>query len=260
MEVIILPTANDVCTRGAGIVDRLARDKTNAVIGLPTGETPKRMYQEIVRKHRQEQLDMSKVTTFNLDEFTGLPEGHAKSFKRYMQEQLFAHVPVKSANLPDGNAKDLSAECDRYEQAIRDAGGMDLVLLGIGEDGHIGFNEPSSSLASRTRLKTLTRQTLARSRFDARDRLPVHAITMGIATILDAKRCVLMAFGRSKARAVSGMVEGALSAMVPASALQMHPRATVLLDEEAAAELSLKDYYREVYRHKPDWQKARDGI
>lgn len=263
MEVIILPSATEASLAAARIVVRLVRTNPHAVLGLATGETPKRLYAELVRAHREEGLDFSGITTFNLDEHVCLEDAHAGSYRRYMQEHLFRHVNLrpKRTHVPDGGAADLDAACAAYEEAIRRAGGIDLQLLGIGEDGHIGFNEPSSSLASRTRVKTLTAATLdaIRARLAPGEEPPRHVITMGIGTILEAKRCVLLAFGRRKAAAVAKMVEGAVTALVPASALQLHPRTTVLVDEEAAGQLALAAYYRDVHRNKPAWQRERDG-
>jgi glucosamine-6-phosphate deaminase len=254
MEVVILPSPDEVCGRAARIVARLVREKSRAVLGLCTGETPKPVYAELIRLHRDEGLDFSQVTTFNLDEYVGLDAQHPASYRRYMAEHFFDHVRVARAHVPDGGANDIAAACRDYEEAIVRAGGIDLQLLGIGADGHIAFNEPSSSLGSRTRVKTLTERTLAL--FQARgESVPQHVITMGIGTILDARRCVLLAFGESKASAIARMVEGPLTAMVPASALQLHPRATVLVDETAASKLELADYYREVERNKPSWQR-----
>jgi glucosamine-6-phosphate deaminase len=263
MEVIILPSAAEASLAAARIVARVVRANPRAVLGLATGETPERLYAELVRAHRQDGLDLSRVTTFNLDEHVGLDDGHAASYRRYMQERLFRHVNLRPdrTHVPDGRAPDLDAACAAYEQAIRRAGGIELQILGIGADGHIGFNEPSSSLASRTRVKTLTAATLAaiRARLPPGEEPPRHAITMGIGTILEARRCLLLAFGARKAEAVARMVEGPVTALVPASALQLHARTTVLVDEEAAGRLALAAYYREVHRNKPAWQVERDG-
>jgi glucosamine-6-phosphate deaminase len=175
-----------------------------------------------------------------------------------MEEHFLSRVNVerRRVHMPPAEGADLARLCEKYERAIRDAGGIDLQLLGIGRDGHLGFNEPTSSLASRTRIKTLTSATREanRSRFGG-DEVPLHVVTMGIATILEARHCLLVADGPAKADAVARMVEGPLTAMVPASALQMHPHTTVIVDEPAAAGLSLRDYYLEVQRNKPQWQR-----
>ncbi len=253
MEVIILATPADVCATAAAIVANCVRQKADAVLGLPTGETPKPFYAALIEL----KLDLRRVTTFNLDEYVGLSEDHPKSFHRYMRDHFLDRAEVGAAHLLDGLVADLALECARYEAAIAAAGGMDLVVLGLGTEGHIGFNEPTSSLSSRTRLKTLTRATLARAGIAAHETR--HAITMGISTILGARRCLLIACGAAKAPAVAAMIEGPLTALVPASALQQHPRTTVVVDEAAAQALKRKDYYREVFAGKPAWQRQRDG-
>ena len=255
MEVVIFPSADEVGRAAAGIVADVVRKNPRAVLGLATGATQEPVYAELVRLHREAGLDFSEVTTFNLDEFVGRESNHSASFHHYMSERFFRHVNVARAriHIPDGMAADIPAACAAYEESIRAAGGIDLQLLGIGEAGHIGFNEPSSSLSSRTRLKTLTQLSPG-------DPAPRHVITMGVGTILDACRCLMLACGRKKARAVASMVEGPITAFVPASALQLHPRTTVLIDDEAAAELALADYYRDVHRGKPQFQRDDDGI
>jgi glucosamine-6-phosphate deaminase len=264
MEVIILPSATEAALAAARVIARLVRAHPHAVLGLATGETPTRVYEELVRTHREEGLDFSQVTTFNLDEYVGLDEAHPASYRRYMRENLFRSVNLRPdrTHVPDGRAADVDAACAGYEEAIRAAGGIDLQLLGLGADGHIGFNEPTSSLASRTRVKTLTAATLAalRARLPPGAEPPHHVITMGIGTVLAARRCLLLAFGAGKAAAVAKMVEGPVTALVPASALQLHPHATVLVDEDAAGQLALAAYYRDVQRNKPAWQRERDGV
>jgi glucosamine-6-phosphate deaminase len=264
MEVVILPSATEAALAAARILTRLVRANPRAVLGLATGETQKRVYAELVREHRDEGLDFAAVTTFNIDEFVGIDQTHPGSYRRYMHEHLFRHVNLRPdrAHVPDGRAADIDAACAAYEEAIRAAGGIDLQLLGVGADGHIGFNEPTSSLSSRTRIKTLTAGTLSalRAQLPPGQEPPRAVITMGIGTILEARRCVVLAVGERKAAAVARMVEGPLTALVPASALQLHPWTTVLVDEAAAARLSLADYYRDVQRSKPPWQRERDGV
>lgn len=208
--------------------------------------------------HREEELSFAQVTTFNLDEYIGLPSDHPQSYRATMQEMLFDHVdiPLERTHVPNGMAENIEEECVSYEATIAAAGGIDLQVLGIGSDGHIGFNEQGSSLASRTRIKTLTPQTLKDNArfFGSADEVPHHVITMGIGTILEAKRIVMLAFGSGKADAIAGMVEGPITASNPASALQMHEKTHVFLDEGAAEKLERNDYYRWVYEHKPDWQ------
>ena len=249
MEIVVLPSTRDVHATAARIVAAQVRARPATVLGLATGVTQQSVYEELVRLHRDDGLDFSALTTFNLDEFIGVGRGHPDALHHYMTEHFFRHVNLQAdhIHIPDGLAADIDRECRDYEAAIQTAGGIDLQLLGIGEDGHIGFNEPTSSLGSRTRMKTLV----------PGDR---HVITMGIATILQARRCVMLAWGERKQAAVARMVEGPLTSMVPASALQLHPRVTVLVDELAAAGLKLVDYYREVHRNKPAWQRERDGV
>jgi len=252
MEVIVLPTARDVGIAAAGIIARLVAAKPDAVLGLATGASVKPVYAEL------RTLDFSRVTTFNLDEYVGLSPSHPASFHAFMDAHFFSRVNIerRRAHFPPTRGDDLARSCEQYEHDIDDAGGIDLQLLGIGRDGHLGFNEPTSSLASRTRIKTLTRLTReANQPAFGTEEVPRHVVTMGIATLLAARHCLLVADGPAKADAVARMVEGPLTAMVPASALQLHPHATVIVDEDAAAGLSLRDYYREVQLQKPQWQR-----
>jgi glucosamine-6-phosphate deaminase len=254
MEIIIQPSPPAATSIAARLIARLLCEKPRAVLGLATGSTPLPLYRELAAM----KLDWRRVTTLNLDEYVGLAPAHPASYHSYMRENFFRHVniPKKNIHLPDGLARDVPAFCERYEKQIRDAGGIDLQLLGIGADGHIGFNEPSSSLASRTRMKTLTARTLRdNAKFFGPAESPHHVITMGIGTIMDARHCLLLAFGSKKARAIAGAVEGPVTAMNPASALQLHPKVTVCLDEPAASRLKMKRYYRWVFENKPDWQK-----
>jgi glucosamine-6-phosphate deaminase len=218
------------------------------------------LYRELIRLHREEGLDFSQVVTFNLDEYIGLPADHEQSYRRFMNENLFEHINIRMENthVPDGMAEDVPATCAAYERAIVDAGGIDLQVLGIGSDGHVGFNEPTSSFASRTRIKTLTRQTVADNArfFDGDESLvPHHCITMGIGTIMDARMNIMLAFGDNKAEAIAATVEGPVASIMPASILQHHPAAKIFIDEAAASRLRLADYYQWVYDGKPEWQK-----
>ena len=255
MEVIIQPTRAAATQVAARLLARVIREKPAAVLGLATGGTMEGLYRELAAM----KLDWSRLTTFNLDEYAGLSRDHPQSYYSFMREHLFRHVNISAANvnIPDGLAPNIPAACETYEQKIAAAGGIDLQLLGIGTSGHIGFNEPSSSLASRTRIKTLTPQTRRDNArfFGSEDQVPHHVITLGIGTILETRHCLLLAFGANKARAIVGAVEGPVTAMNPASALQLHPKVTVCLDEAAATELKMQDYYRWVYEQKPDWQK-----
>jgi glucosamine-6-phosphate deaminase len=238
-------------TTAARIIAAAVRRKPSLVLGLATGGTTSAMYSHLVRMHRDEALDFSKVVTFNLDEYIGLPPEHPRSFHHFMDRNFFSRVniPRQQIHIPDGTIRHGYEEyCAGYEAAIRTSGGIDLQILGIGRDGHIGFNEPSSSLGSRTRPKTLSHTTLDDNRrdFSPGEEMPTAAITMGIATILEAKRIVLLASGSAKAKAVAKAIEGPITASVSASALQLHPDVTFLIDEDAARELTQADYYRRV--------------
>lgn len=261
MEVIITPNPEEGALTAARILDHVVRAKPAAVLGLATGSTPLGLYKELIRRHKEEGLDFSGISTFNLDEYVGLEASHPASYHRFMQENLFDGINVSPANvhIPDGMASDVNAFCRDYEKKIRAAGGIDLQILGIGNDGHIGFNEPSSSLASRTRLKTLTQVTIEANKrfFKSIDEVPRHTITMGVGTIMEARICLLLAFGEGKAEAVKAMVEGPVTANCPASVLQLHQRVIVIADDAAAANLARADYYRYVYETKPEWQKEK---
>lgn len=258
MEVIIKSDKTEASKLGAKIIARLIRENAKAVLGLATGSTPLPLYKELVRMHREEGLSFKDITTFNLDEYVGLDPANPCSFYSEMHKNLFCHLDLAkgASHLPDGMAKDIPASCAAYEAAIKAAGGVDLQLLGIGHDGHLAFNEPGSSLASRTRLKTLSQKTIkANSRFFGSEaKVPRHVMTMGLGTIMEAKQCVLLAFGKDKAEAVRDMVEGPVSASCPGSVLQFHEQAIILLDPEAAGKLSRKQYYLDVYASKPAWQ------
>ncbi len=258
MEIIIQPDREIASLLAAAKIARLVREKPHAVLGLATGGSPLDVYGELVRLHREGRADFAHVTTFNLDEYLGLPGAHPASYRHFMQEHLFRHINIPSGNIhiPEGLTEDVPETCKQYEEAIRQAGGIDLQLLGIGTDGHIGFNEPSSSLASRTRIKSLTEQTLNDNLrfFQPGEHVPQHVITMGVGTIMEAREIVLLAFGPHKAEAVAAAVEGPITASVPASVLQMHPVVKIVLDEEAAALLKRVEYYRTVFANKPAWQ------
>jgi glucosamine-6-phosphate deaminase len=255
MEIIIQPTVEAASAIAARIVAHRIEEKPTAVLGLATGNTPLRLYRELVAR----KLDWHKVATFNLDEYVGLSPDHPASYHYFMWENLFRHINIAKENIhvPDGLAKDIPAFCQRYEETIRSAGGIDLQVLGIGADGHIGFNEPSSSLASRTRIKTLTSRTRADNAplFGNTAHVPHHVITMGIGTIMEARQILILAFGKNKAQAIADAVEGPVTSMNPASILQMHPGVRVILEEAAASRLRKADYYRWVYENKPDWQR-----
>ena len=259
MEIIIQPDPETASRLAARVIVRLLRVKPDAVLGLATGSTPLLLYRELIRQHAAGEADFRLVRTFNLDEYIGLAPEHAQSYHSFMWQNLFQHINIDPQNvhIPDGRAADVPAFCARYEEQIRAAGGIDIQVLGIGTDGHVGFNEPSSSLASRTRIKTLTVQTRRDNAryFGSEDQVPHHVITMGVGTVMDARQCLLLAFGTAKAPAIAAAVEGPITAMNPASILQMHPTAKVFLDEPAATALKRADYYQWVYTNKPDWQR-----
>ena len=223
--------------------------KPSSCLGLATGGTPVGAYRELIRLYKTVPVSFAKVTTFNLDEYVGLAAKHPCSYRQFMNENLFNHIdiPLDQTFVPIGDAKDVLEECCAYEERIRSLGGVDLQLLGIGSDGHIAFNEPGSSLASRTRVKTLTQQTRTDNArfFDSMELVPTSAITMGIGTILESRSILLIACGSGKSEAIGAAVEGPLSASLPASSLQMHPCVTLVIDELAASGLKRSDYYRQ---------------
>lgn len=247
MQVIIVKTAAEVATRAATAISQQLSTRPDSVLGLATGSTPVATYEVLIRHCQHREVSFSQCRTFNLDEYLGLGPEHPQSYRRFMNEKLFSHVDMRPENthIPDGLTDDPEGECQRYESAITELGGIDLQLLGLGHNGHIGFNEPTSSLASRTRVKTLTPDTVAaNARFFGPDEVqPRLALTMGIGTIMEAREILLLATGEGKAAAVAGMVEGPVSAACPASALQYHPKVRVLMDEAAASQLKLRDFY-----------------
>ncbi len=256
MEVIILPTYEEMSRAAAQLVAEVLNAKPNAVLGMATGSTPLGLYQELVRMHREEGLDFSQVTTFNLDEYVGLRPSHKQSYHYFMHENFFKHVNIQrdKTYIPSGTTSNYRSFCQWYEQRIEECGGIDVQILGIGSDGHIAFNEPGSSLSSRTRLKTLAKSTIEDNArfFERSEDVPIYAITMGVGTILEARQLVLLASGKNKAAATAAMVEGPVTAMITASALQMHPLANVFLDESAAGQLKMREYYDWVRTKKPD--------
>jgi glucosamine-6-phosphate deaminase len=247
MEILVQDNAEQMSKVGARLVARTLNAKPDAVLGLATGSTPLGLYKELVRMHRDEGLDFSQVTTFNLDEYVGLTRDHEQSYHYFMHENLFKHINIPNQNIhiPSGTTENYEAFCDWYENRIVESGGIDLQILGIGSDGHIAFNEPSSSLGSRTRIKTLAKQTIDDNArfFDSAEDVPIYAITMGVGTIMEARNLLLLANGKSKAEAVAAMIEGPVTSMITASALQMHPHATCVVDREAASDLKMLDYY-----------------
>lgn len=259
MEVVVLPDAGRIGEVAADAIGALLTRTPDAVLGLATGSSPLAIYDELAARCRAGELSFARARGFTLDEYVGLPADHPERYRTVIDAVFVAKVDFApgAVQSPDGLAADIPAACAAYEDAIDRAGGVDLQILGIGTDGHIAFNEPGSSLASRTRIKTLTRQTrMDNARFfgDDVDAVPTHCLTQGLATIMAARHVVLVATGRSKAEAVHQLVEGPVSAMWPATILQHHPHVTVLLDDAAARRLQLVDYYRETYLSKPEWQ------
>jgi glucosamine-6-phosphate deaminase len=251
MLLVLKAGAEEVGREAARIVADAVRRNPALRLGLATGKTMIGMYQELVRFHREEHLDLSGVLTFNLDEYLGLAPNHPQSFRHFMQTHFFDHVNVAPENIhiPDGSVKgNYQAYCRGYEASIQEAGGIDMQILGIGRNGHIGFNEPTSSLGSRTRLKVLSSETIDDNRkfFGAGEQVPQCAITMGIGTILQASRILLLASGSSKASSIASAIEGPLTASVTASALQLHDDVTFIVDREAGAQLKQQEYYRRV--------------
>lgn len=258
MEVIIRPDAKAAAELTARLIADHLRGKPETTLGLATGRTMEKVYDRLASRD----LDFSQCTTFNLDEYIGLPANSKHSYRSYMDQHLFSRVNIDKANthLPDGMAEDYRAEADRYEQLIADSGGIDLQLLGIGRSGHIGFNEPLSALFSRTREKGLTKTTIEQNAplFDSPEDMPKRAFTMGIGTILDAKRILLLAAGEEKAEILAKAVEGPVTAMISATALQLHPATTIIVDEEAAGRLQGVEYYRWLFENEPEWQKYKE--
>ena len=251
MLVLITPDYQELSIRAAQMIAKDLLRKPNLVLGLATGNTPLGLYKELIRLHVREHLDFSRVTTFNLDEYLGLSGDHPQSFYHYIHTNFLNHVNIdrKNIHVPDGSIlQNFQEYCRRYEERIQQAGGIDLQILGIGKTGHIGFNEPTSSLASRTRLKTLADITIQENQksFGAKEQVPPCAITMGIGTILESRRILLLASGSSKADAVAKAIEGPITSTITASALQLHEDVTVVLDEEAASGLAYRDYYNRV--------------
>lgn len=255
-EVVIVP---DAAAGGALVADeivRLVRAEPDVVLGLATGSTPLPVYEAL--RPRLAGVDVSRVRGFALDEYVGLDPAHPESYRSVIAREVVEPLGLDPARIrvPDGTLAGIEHAGEDYEAAIRDAGGVALQILGIGTDGHIGFNEPGSSFASLTRVKTLTEQTREDNArfFDSIDDVPRHCITQGLGTILRARHLVLLAFGEGKAEAVAGAVEGPLTASLPGTAIQLHPHATVVVDEAAASRLAHADYYRYAFANKPAWQ------
>ena len=237
-------TADHIINR---IKEKAAQTDKPFVLGLPTGSTPLKTYQELIRRHKAGHISFKNVITFNMDEYIGLPNDHEQSYHHFMNEHLFSHIDIlpENINIPDGMAEDIWAACEEYENKITETGGIDLFLGGVGEDGHIAFNEPFSSLSSRTRVKTLTDDTIrVNARFFGGDvsKVPTTAVTVGVGTIMDAKEVMILATGAKKARAVAAGVESPISHKWTVSALQSHPHCIIVIDEPAAGELRVNTY------------------
>jgi glucosamine-6-phosphate deaminase len=258
VEIVIAPDVTSAGRLAADAIAPLVAERPAAVIGVATGSTPQPIYAELAARAARGEVDMSQVTICQLDEYVGLPAGHPESYRAVVKREVLDPLGIAEEQFHsiDGSAADITAECAAYEEGLAKLGGVDLQLLGIGTDGHIGFNEPGSSFGSRTRIKTLTERTRSdNARFFAdADEVPRHVITQGIGTISEARHLILVAGGEGKAEAVALACEGPVTARMPASALQLHPHATVIVDEGAASRLKEIDYYRSAYATKPDWQ------
>jgi glucosamine-6-phosphate deaminase len=260
MEVIICPSAQRVGEVAAAKAARIAAPiGPKVVLGVATGSSPVQTFAELARLADAGQLDLSEASAFALDEYVGIAEGHPESYHEIIRKTVTEPMRLDPArvHVPNGFADDLAAACREYEAQIKAAGGVDIQFLGVGTNGHIGFNEPTSSLSSRTRIKTLaarTREDNARF-FDSIDDVPRHCLTQGLGTIMDARNVILVATGESKANAIAHVVEGPVTAMYPGSVLQFHPHATIVVDAAAASELALAEYYVETYASLPDWQR-----
>ncbi|MDO4790065.1 MAG: glucosamine-6-phosphate deaminase [Porphyromonas sp.] len=252
MRLIIQPDYDRMSCWAAEYVAKRISDAASTadrpfVLGLPTGSTPMGLYKNLIRLHKEGKVSFRHVVTFNMDEYIGLPQDHEQSYHTFMWTNFFSHIdiPKGNVNILNGNAPDIQAECEAYEAKMKQVGGVDIFLGGIGPDGHIAFNEPGSSLTSRTRVKTLTSDTIAaNSRFFGGDisKVPTTAVTVGVGTVMDAKEVIILVNGLGKARALYHAVEGSINQMWTISALQMHPKGIIVCDEDATAELKVGTY------------------
>lgn len=263
MEVIIQKDEHAAAYLTAQVIASALRKKPHLVLGLATGRTMALVYPVLVDLYKNHGLDFSLCRTFNLDEYVGIPSDGKNSYRSYMKKNLFnkVNIDIRNTHVPHGMAEDLEEECNRYDNLTQECGGIDLQLLGIGRAGHIGFNEPLSALKSRTRVKALTPETMEQNRplFDNPDEMPRRAITMGVGTILESKRCLMLVTGFKKAEILKKAVEGPITSMVTASALQLHPHCTVICDEEAAELLDGKNHYRWIFENEPEWAQYRNS-
>ena len=257
MEIVIRKTPEQVSLQAADILEPYVSE--GATLGLATGSTPLGTYQELIRRYNESGLSFANNQAFLLDEYVGLPRDHEQSYYRTTRREFTEHIDIKdeAVSSPDGLANNIDEAGRAYDERIRNAGGVDIQILGIGTDGHIGFNEPGSSLNSPTRLKTLHPQTVSDNArfFDSEDDVPRHVLTQGLGTIQHARHLLLLATGKNKAAAVQALAEGPVSASCPASVLQLHPHATVIIDEAAATCLEHKEYYIFAEKNKPEWQR-----
>ncbi len=259
MEVVVVDSKAEGSEIAGGAIAKLLTEKPSAVLGLATGSTPLGVYDDLVRRYENDGLSFAQAKGFALDEYVGLPDDDPESYRAVIKREIADRVDFAPGSVhgPDGWSDNIPAACVAYEKAINAAGGIDLQILGVGSDGHIGFNEPVSSLASLTRIKTLTEQTRednARFFDDDLARVPTHVLTQGVGTILRARHLVLLAWGEGKAEAIRATVEGPVTSMVPSTALQLHPHATVIVDEGAASKLADREHYKWTYANKPSWQ------
>jgi len=254
MEVIIKSNYDEICQEAARIILEEWQKKRNLALGLATGATPLGVYKKIIELHQKGEIDFTEVVTFSLDEYLGLEKDHSQSFAFYMEENLFKHINIRKDNTfrLEGRPSDIETHCREYEKKIKKWGGIDVQILGIGRNGHIGFNEPGSSLSSRTRVKTLVEETVKDNArfFKSEEEVPRFCLTMGIGTVMEAKMIILLASGKNKSDAIFKSVEGPVTASIPASVLQLHPRVKILVDEEAGSLLSRRDYYKWVFKNK----------
>ena len=261
MEVIIRPSKYAATGLVARLIAQELRNKPSLCLGLATGGTMEIVYEKLGGMHRNEGLDFSLARTYNLDEYIGLPPEHPNSYRYYMNKHLFSQINIdlRNTHLPLGMAENLQRECYLYEKSIRQSGGIDLQLLGIGRSGHIGFNEPLSALRSRTRDKALTPVTIAQNSplFDPPESMPKCAITMGVGTILEARQIIMLVTGSAKADILAQAVEGPITSMISATALQLHSNCTVIVDEAAAEKLQCRDYYNWIFENEPKWEPYR---
>lgn len=265
MEVVVCPNPEQVGrVAAARVAQVLHAAGPECVLGVATGSSPLALYNELAILVERGELNLEQASAFALDEYVGLPEGHPLSYRKVIDETVT--VPLKMqqerVHVPNGFAEDIAAAAEEYELAIAQSGGVDAQILGVGTNGHIGFNEPTSSLASRTRIKTLTARTRNDNArfFNSLDEVPTHCLTQGLGTILAARNIVLVAQGEHKAEAIAGLVEGPVTAVCPGSVLQLHEHVTIVIDEAAASGLHYLDYYRDTYAQKPEWQRFESEL